>query len=335
MQPDNPEPQETPPGGDSTRQAATGSGSLPPGTTNPVVRALRRSRGRWRIFGVVAIAVALLALGLRLNGAGLKGEEDYIALITIEGIITTSALRNEVIEKLIEDDNVRGVILHINSPGGTTAGGEELFEALSRLREHKPMVAVISEVGASAAYMGAMAADHILARRLSIVGSIGVLFQHMDASGLLETIGIDFDKVASGALKAEPDVDEPMSGEVRASLQALVDDSFTWFLDTVGQRRGLSRSQLLELSDGRILNGRTALLKGLIDGHGGQIEAIEWLEGRNVPADLPVWGVYPPPQSLEERFIRLLGEQTKTMLGLANMPIEGRVPDGLVSLWRP
>ena len=151
------------------------------------------------------------------------------------------------------------MIVAINSPGGTTAGGEELYEALSALRAKKPVVAVISELGASAAYMTAIAADRIFARRLSIVGSIGVLFQHVDAGKLLDTIGVDFDKVQTGPLKAEPDIDEPMVGEVRASLQSLVDDSFPWFVDIVAERRGLTRPETLALADGRILTGRQAL----------------------------------------------------------------------------
>src|SRR6478609_7821790 len=108
------------------------------------------------------------------------------------------------------------------SPGGTTAGGEELYEAIGKLRAKKPVVAYVKELGASAAYMAAIAADRVFVRRLSIVGSIGVLFQTTDASKLMQTIGVDLDKVASGPLKAEPDIDEPMSPEVRASLQSLV-----------------------------------------------------------------------------------------------------------------
>src|SRR3546814_10020313 len=119
----------------------------------------------------------------------------------------------------------------MKSPGGTTAGGEELYEARGALRASKPVVSVIHELGASAAYMTAIATDRIFARRLSIVGSIGVLYQHVNAGKLLDTIGIDFDKVATGPLKAEPDFDEPMTPQVRASLQALVGDSFDWFVE--------------------------------------------------------------------------------------------------------
>lgn len=307
--------------------------SSPPSNQNPILRALRRSRGRWRLFGVIALVVAVVAISARMNAEFFKADADYIALVVVEGVITTNPQRMAVIEGLGENENVKGVIVRINSPGGTTAGGEELYEALSALRAQKPVIAVINEVGASAAYMTAIATDRIIARRLSIVGSIGVLFNHVDASGLLETIGIDFDKVASGPLKAEPDTDEAMSDEVRASLQALVDDSFFWFVDIVAERRGLTRSATLALSDGRIVNGRVALEAGLIDEFGGQAEAVVWLETKNIEAELPVLRVFPIAENFEQRLMRVLGEEAKTMLGLSNMPFGEQATGGLVSIW--
>lgn len=304
------------------------------GNQNPVIRDIRRSRGRWRAFGFIALALALLALAARVTSDRFSPQSDYIALVAIEGVITTNPTRLAILKDLANDKSVLGVIVRINSPGGTTAGGEEIYEALMNLRQQKPVVSIINEVGASAAYMSAIATDRIFARRLSIVGSIGVLFQHMDASGLMETIGIDFDKVASGPLKAEPDMDEALSGEVRASFQALVDDSFNWFVDVVSERRGLTRAATLTLSDGRILNGRMALNAGLIDEFGGQDEAIIWLEGKEVPENLPVYKVFPRPQSFEDKFVRLLGSEAKSMLGLDFAGAGGPISDGLVSYWQ-
>ena len=305
-----------------------------PPDQNPILRTLRRSRGRWRLAAFIAIISAIVILAARLNEQFLSPENEYVALVVIEGVIISDPARLSVLEKLAEDEQVQAVIIRINSPGGTTAGGEELYEAIGRLREQKPVAAVINEMGASAAYMSAIAADRIFARRLSIVGSIGVMFQHVDASGLLKTIGIDFDKVASGPLKAEPDLDEPLQGDVRDSLQALVDDSFNWFVDIVAQRRGLTRTAAMALADGRIVNGRVALKAGLIDEVGGEQEAIKWLQDRDVREDLPLVQVYPMVESIEERIIRLLGEQARAMLGLeralpASLPL-----DGLISLWQ-
>lgn len=298
----------------------------------PAASRLRRSRGLWRILFFVALAVAVLAIAGRfaMQGTALG---DHIARVTITGTITTSRERLKTIEDLATDPKVKAVIVSINSPGGTTAGGEELYEALSALRASKPVVAEIDELGASAAYMTAIAADRIFARRLSIVGSIGVLYQHVNAGKLLDTIGLDFDKVQTGPLKAEPDIDEPMQGEVRASLQGLVDDSFQWFVDIVAERRGMERPAALALADGRIVTGRQGLELGLIDAIGGEPEVIGWLESeKSVAADLPIVDYYPLPQSGFGGWSRWLGQAARATLGL---PAEGPIAlDGLVSLWQ-
>ncbi|MGV3651137.1 MAG: signal peptide peptidase SppA [Devosia sp.] len=293
---------------------------------------LRRSRRLWRVLFVVALLVAALAATARFAGAG-RETGDQIARIGIDGTILTDRTRLRAIERIAEDERVKAVIIDINSPGGTTAGGEELYEALSRLRTEKPVVAVIRELGASAAYMTAIAADHIVSRRLSIVGSIGVLYQHVDAGKLFDTIGIDLDKVATGPLKAEPSFDEPISPAARQSLQALVDDSFAWFVDIVAERRGLERPVVLGLADGRIMTGRVGVETGLIDANGGEAEAIAWLEAeRDIAEDLPIITWYPVPSSPLGDLGQWLGSQMRATIGL---PASGPIAlDGLVSLWQ-
>ncbi|HHY50569.1 MAG TPA: signal peptide peptidase SppA [Alphaproteobacteria bacterium] len=298
----------------------------------PATSRLRRSRSLWRVLFFLALAVAVVAMVGRfaLDGGAVG---DRIARITVSGTIVSDPARVAALQKLAEDPLVKGVIVAINSPGGTTAGGEELYEALAALRAEKPVVAVISELGASAAYMTAIAADRIFARRLSIVGSIGVLYQHVNAGKLLATIGVDFDKVQTGPLKAEPDFDEPMVGEVRASLQRLVDDSFAWFVDIVAERRGIARPDVLALADGRIVTGRQGVDLRLIDAIGGETEAIAWLEAeRQLAADLPVVDYYPPPDPGWVNVPKWLGEAARSALGLG--PSAPIALDGLVSLWQ-
>lgn len=286
----------------------------------------------WRVLFFIALAVAAVAIVGRF-ASETGGVGNRIARIIVDGAIVTDPARLEALTDLAEDPLVQAVIVAINSPGGTTAGGEELYEAIGQIRAKKPVVAVIHELGASAAYMTAIAADRIFARRLSIVGSIGVLYQHFNAGKLLETIGIDLDKVATGPLKAEPDFDEAMSPEVRASLQQLVGDSFDWFVDVVAERRGLSRPQTLALADGRILTGRQGVDSKLIDAVGGEVEAIAWLETeRQIAVDLPVVTYYPRE---EEGWLGLppwLGGLARSALGL---DARGSIAlDGLVSLWQ-
>lgn len=306
---------------------------IDPAHAIPAASQLRRSRFRWRIIAFVALVIAILAGSARFATENGLSVGDSIARIEIDGTIASDPKRLAVFEALAKDDTVKAVVLAINSPGGTTAGGEELYDAIGKLRAKKPVVAYVKELGASAAYMAAIAADRIFVRRLSIVGSIGVLFQTTDASKLLETVGVDFDKVASGPLKAEPDIDEPMSPEVRASLQALVDDSFSWFVDVVAERRGLTRADVLPLADGRIVTGNQGIESKLVDEVGGEAEAIAWLEAnKDIKPDLPVATWYPNTQPGWMDPGRWLGGQARAALGL---PTEGPVVlDGLVSLWQ-
>ncbi len=306
--------------------------SADPAHLIPANAKLRRSRRLWRVLFVLAAIVAVVALVARF-ALPESGPGERIARVSINGVIATDPARLKILEELGDNDAVKAVIVAINSPGGTTAGGEELYEALTALRAKKPVVAVVSELGASAAYMTAIATDRIYARRLSIVGSIGVLYQHVDAGKLLDIIGIDFDKVATGPLKAEPDLDETMVGDVRAALQGLVDDSFQWFVDIVAERRGISRPETLALSDGRIFTGRQALADRLIDAIGGESEAVAWLvSDREVKTDLPVVDYFPLPDNGWFTPARWLGQAARSSLGL---PAEGPIAlDGLVSLWQ-
>jgi protease-4 len=225
------------------------------------------------------------------------------------------------------------VILSINSPGGTSAGGEELYEAVSKLRAKKPVVTVVNELGASAAYMTAIASDRIFVRRLSLVGSIGVLFQTFNAGKLMDSIGVGSDKVTSGPLKAEPDITHPLTDAARAELQGLVNDSFAWFVDIVAERRGLERANVLTLADGRIFTGNQAIADKLVDAAGGEAEAIDWLEkSKGIKADLPVVSWWPTADPGWSGITRWISGEARSALGLpADGPI---VLDGLVSLWQ-
>lgn len=309
------------------------SDPIPPNDPHAALAAdhFRKSRGLWRVLAFLALALAVVVgLGRFALPDGPAG--NHVARLVIDGTIASDPDRLERMKELAEDPSVQAVIVAINSPGGTTAGGEELFEALAPLRAAKPTVAVIKELGASAAYMTAIGTDRIFARRLSIVGSIGVLYQHFNAGKLLDTVGVDLDKVASGPLKAEPDFDEAMTGPARDSIAALVDDSFQWFVDIVAERRNMERPAALALADGRIVTGRVALQTGLIDAIGGEAEALQWLEAeRDIAPDLPVQTAWPEPEGGFDLLGTVLGGQARAVLGLPQGPI---MLDGLVSLWQ-
>ena len=154
-------------------------------------RRLRRKLTFWRIAALLIVAAALAAAAWSFWGDGTRGiAANHVARIKIEGTITENEELLERLERARKAATVKGVILSIDSPGGTTAGGEAIFEAVRKLAAEKPVVAQVGTLAASAGYMIASATDQIVARQSSIVGSIGVLFQFPDVTGLMDKIGV-------------------------------------------------------------------------------------------------------------------------------------------------
>ena len=177
---------------------------------------------------------------------------------------------------------MKGVILAIDSPGGTTAGGESIFDEVRLLAAEKPVTAQVGTLAASAGYMIASATDHIVARKSSIVGSIGVLIQFPDVTGLMDKLGVKLEEVKSSPLKAEPSPFNPTTDEERAMVRKLILDSYDWFVGIVDERRPLTRAEVTALADGSIFTGRQALTNKLVDALGGEREAIDWLATKGV-----------------------------------------------------
>ena len=253
-------------------------------------RSLRRKLSLWRVLAVLGVVVALVVGGLAWSGrtpASLGSA--HVARITISGLITGDRRTLDLIKSVETSNNVSAVVVRIDSPGGTTTGSEAVHDALRRLAAKKPTIAVVDGLAASGGYIAALGTDRIVARRTSLVGSIGVLFQIPNVKGLLDTVGVSMEQVKSSPLKAAPSGFEPTSPEARAALQRVVDDNYEWFKRLVGDRRQLSEPEIGAVSDGRVHSGRQAQELKLIDQIGGEPEAIAWLESdRNLAKDLPV-----------------------------------------------
>ncbi|MCX7349723.1 MAG: S49 family peptidase [Alphaproteobacteria bacterium] len=147
---------------------------------------------------------------------------------------------------------MKAVVLRIDSPGGTTAGSEAVYDAVRKISEKKPVVAVMDTVAASGGYITALAADRIVARGNTITGSIGAIFSMPEFSKLLDTVGVQMEELKSGDLKAEPSPYKPMSDKARAVSMELVNDGFAWFKGLVAERRQLPMATVDVLSDGRV-----------------------------------------------------------------------------------
>ena len=310
-------------------------------------RRLRRKVSFWRIATVLVLAALLVCLAL-YSGVGdvlSKRKSNHIARVKIEGFISNDQPLLDLLEALGKNDKVEGIILRISSPGGSTVGGEAIYEATRLLAEKKPVVTSVGTLAASAGYMVAAASDHIVARRSSIVGSIGVLFQYADASELLDKIGVKIGTVKSAPLKAEPSPFHPASAEALAMIDSLIQDSYGWFVDLVAERRNMEKYKVRALADGSIFTGSQSLENGLIDAIGGEKKAVEWLTTeRKLSSDLNIldWEPKRPRDSLFgnpaalAQFARLFGIEldARTAGELEKTLRERLLLDGLVSIWQ-
>lgn len=305
-------------------------------------RRLRRKLTFWRVVTLFVAAVAILAGVMWLGGDELAGTAtDHIAKIRVEGTIIEDEDLLDRLKAVREAATVKGVILSIDSPGGTTAGGEAIFDAVRKLAAEKPVVAQVGTLAASAGYMIASASDHIVARKSSIVGSIGVLVQFPNFTGAMEKLGIQLDEVKSSPLKAEPSPFNPTTEEEKAMMRSMILDSYDWFVGLVDDRRPLNRTEVLALADGSVFTGRQALTKKLVDALGGEQEAIDWLGTKGVDKGLKVIEWKPKADSTSLLFSQAAIRQLGRLLG---MPEQGSdvlreivgdriFLDGLLSVW--
>ena len=219
-------------------------------------------------------------------------------------------------------------MLRLDSAGGTAVGGEALYLSLRSLAETKPVVAVFGTTATSAAYMAALAADHVLAREASLTGSIGVLFQTAEFTALLEEIGVRAEAIRSGPLKAKPTPYEELDNPTRRAMRSVVTEIYESFLRLVMERRSLDRETALTLADGRVFTGSQAVEAGLVDAIGGEDEARAWLaQVHGVPETIPASDV------TSDRDDGLLGTIDAALE--RTLPVRTLALDGLIAVWHP
>jgi protease-4 len=309
-------------------------------------RRMRRRLAFWRSAAVLFVGLLLGALLFSQDDLSSLPGTRQIARVAIEGTITDDRDQITMLKKIRDAKNVEALLVFVNSPGGTTTGGESLYLALRDVAEKKPVVAQFGTVAASAGYIVGLGTDHIVARGNTITGSVGVLAQWPEVSEMLGKLGVRFNEVKSGALKAAPNPFEPASEGARRVMQDTIDDGFKWFLSLVESRRGLVAQNVDGLVDGRIYSGRQALAHKLVDEIGGEAEAIRWLEtNRGVAKDLKVVNWKPTPEStwgsLTGEASLAVGKLVAATLGnlaqLASVTpgLGGVGLDGLVSVWQP
>ena len=295
------------------------------------VMRLEKSRRFWRVAAVLAAMLLVLALWQRWGDrAEAMAEGDYFARVRIEGMIVDDPEAIAVLDDLADDASAKGVVVVIDSPGGTMVGGLNLYDALRRVAAKKPLVSVMGTTAASAGYLIALAGDHIIASPGTLTGSIGVLLPLMDMRGLGDKIGIRSDSVVSGNLK---EVTSPLvarDARARAYLQDLVNAMDGVFMGYVKERRNPRPDVLALIADGRALAGVQALKLGLVDALGGEAEARLWL-ARKAGADVPLEDV---ELREEEGWLTRALEGRFDGAGLAALLLGGRAPEGILAVAR-
>lgn len=303
-------------------------------------RRLRRKLTSWRVAFLLLLAVLVVGVSTYfMRGANITAP--HVAKVRIEGAIFENEELLKRLNKIAESEAVKGVILVVDSPGGTTVGGESIFDAVRKIAEKKPVVAQVGTLAASAGYMVASASDHIVARQTSIIGSIGVLFQYPDISNLLEKLGIQVEIIKSSPLKAEPNYFSPASEEAKAMIKNMIMDSYDWFVNIVEERRSFTHEEALAVANGAVFTGRQALEKKLIDALGGEDEAVNWLKGKGVSEKLPRLEWKPQESETGFTFRDLIIQTTLRALGLpqgsdsliGNKLTDRIFLDGILSVW--
>ncbi|MDT8448085.1 MAG: signal peptide peptidase SppA [bacterium] len=227
----------------------------------------------------VALPLIIFFLLLALLGLiGKKAQGPQIGLLKVEGMILDSSKLLTQIRFLEKQESVRGVLLRVDSPGGVVAPSQEIYSALKRLGQKKPLYVSMGSVAASGGYYVSLAGKQIFANQGTLTGSIGVILQSLNAKELLDKLGLKMQVVKSGRNKDAGSLFRPMEPEERKLLESVIMDSHDQFVSAIAENRPIKRAELELLADGRIFTGRQAQALGLVDQVGGIEEALEALK---------------------------------------------------------
>lgn len=224
-----------------------------------------------------AVFLIIIALSFALAyafGSGL-GRGDKVAVVKLEGVITDSAEIDKQFQDLEERDDVKGVVIRINSPGGAVGPSQEIYSGIKRLRKKKKVVASMGAIAASGGYYASVAAEKIVANPGTITGSIGVIVEFIDAEDLLAKIGLKGYVVKSGKYKDTGSPFRKMETEEKELLQGVISDVNGQFIKAVAEGRNMKVEDVAAVADGRIFSGSQAKGKGLVDSLGDLTDAID------------------------------------------------------------
>jgi protease-4 len=231
---------------------------------------------RTLFLGVIAISLGSMALRLFFPDRISTGSDNQIAIVEVTGMITDS---RDIVRQLKEyrrDDNIKGIILRIDSPGGSVAPSQEIYDEVLKIKDNnKKVFASLGNMAASGGYYIASPADMVVANPGTLTGSIGVIMAFSNIEELIKKIGMRPEVIKSGQFKDSGSPVRPMSKTERNFLQGVVDDVHEQFMEAVAKGRNLPKKKVIKIADGRIFTGRQALKLKLVDHLGGLEETID------------------------------------------------------------
>lgn len=227
--------------------------------------------------------------GISISGGGAR-----IAVVDVFGTITEAQPIVKQLKKWGKSSSVKGIVIHVDSPGGGVAPSQEIYDAIRKVRDEEEKVVVVSmsSLAASGGYYIACAADRIVANPGTLTGSIGVILQFLTAEKLMQKIGIGFERVKSGDLKDVGALDRAMTDKEREMLTAVIMDTYEQFVEVVAEGRELDKDDVYQLANGAIYTGRQAYGLGLVDTLGTFDDAVQ------IAAELA--GIKGEPQTIQE-----------------------------------
>jgi protease-4 len=277
---------------------------------------------KWKIICLLLISAIIFIVGNKIftnkNISYLSKDMsgDYIANILLEEIIYDDLSRVKKLEKIAVDKNVKAVIIHINSPGGSVVGSEMLYNSFRKIAKNKPVVVVMDSVAASGGYLIALGGDYIIAHNGTITGSIGVLMEMPEITELAERVGIKFNHFKSNPLKANPSFTEKLNSEAEKAVMDNIYDVYDYFTELVSKRRNLDLDFVRKIADGRVYSAKLAMQYKLIDEIGNEDSAIKWLEEKkDIPKNLKILEIkLNPRDKIIDMFFDDLNNSIKSLL---------------------
>lgn len=246
------------------------------------IKELKKRVSLWRLIAFASIFFLVILTSNRIFNSG--SNKKFIAKVDISGIILNNSFSFNKIKEL-KNSNIKGIILNIDSNGGDVVESEKLYTFFRELSKEKPIVSVINGMGASGAYLVAMASDYIVSYNTSLVGSVGVLIQTYEITDLAKKIGVNLINYKSSSLKGAPNPFEKINPDVDMVISQQINDIYDYFLNIFIERRKIAITEAQEIANGQVYTGRQALEYGLVDKLGGENDVLDYFKDNNINMD--------------------------------------------------